>query len=140
MSRTDVCAVALLREDDAALLQLRDDKPGLRAAASWVFPGGHAEEGETFEAVARREFLEETAYSCWTLVPLLTLRDVFYPGWPPYPFHFFLSTYDGKQSWECREGQELRFIEREEAKKIPMPAYQLCLWDLAILYKKALLC
>ena len=139
MSRLDVCAVALLREDDAALLQLRDDKPGLRAAGCWVFPGGHVEQGETMEAGAQREFLEETAYCCRTLVHLLTLQDVFYPGWPPYPLHFFLSTFDGKQGWECREGQELRFVERNEAKKISMPAYQICLWDIAILYKKSLL-
>jgi len=139
VSRPDVCAVALLREDDAALLQLRDDKPGLRAAGCWVFPGGHIEQGETLEAGARREFLEETAYICQTLLPLLALQDSFYPGWPPYPLHFFLSTYDGKQGWECREGQELRFVKRNEAKKISMPAYQLCLWDIAILYKKSLL-
>ena len=91
------------------------------------------------EAGAQREFLEETAYCCRTLVHLLTLQDVFYPGWPPYPLHFFLSTFDGKQGWECREGQELRFVERNEAKKISMPAYQICLWDIAILYKKSLL-
>jgi len=137
VSQPDVCAVALLRGDNAALLQLRDDKPGLRAAGCWVFPGGHAENGETLEAGARREFLEETSYRCRTLIPLLTLQDVFYPGWPSYPLHFFLSSYDGQQRWECREGQELRFVGRDEAEKIPMPAYQVCLWDLAILYKKA---
>ena len=130
--------MALLREDDAALLQLRDTKPGLRASGCWVFPGGHLEPGEALQAGAVREFLEETGYRCQSLSAVLSLQDVFYPGWPAYPLHLFLARYDGKQSWECREGQDLRFVPREEAKSLPMPAYQICLWDLAILYKKHL--
>ena len=50
-----VAGVVLLRDDNAALLQLRDNKPGLNAAGLWVFPGGHCEPGESLEAyIARR--------------------------------------------------------------------------------------
>jgi len=41
-----VGGVVLLRDDNSALLQLRDNKPGLNAAGLWVFPGGHCEPGE----------------------------------------------------------------------------------------------
>src|SRR5207244_7304545 len=57
-----VAGVVLLRDDNSALLQLRDNKPGLNAAGLWVFPGGHCEPGESIEAGARREFREETGY------------------------------------------------------------------------------
>jgi len=62
-----VAGVVLLRDDNAALLQLRDNKPGLNAAGLWVFPGGHCEPGESLEDGARREFLEETGYVCAAL-------------------------------------------------------------------------
>ena len=35
-----VCGVVLLREDGAALLQLRDDRPDIQDPGIWVFPGG----------------------------------------------------------------------------------------------------
>src|SRR5439155_24976223 len=47
-----VGGVVLLRDDNAALLQLRDNKPGLNAAGLWVFPGGHCEPDESLEAGA----------------------------------------------------------------------------------------
>src|ERR1044071_3894179 len=62
-----VGGVVLLRDDHAALMQLRDNKPGLNAAGLWVFPGGHCEPGESLEAGARREFQEETGYVCAAL-------------------------------------------------------------------------
>ena len=67
-----VGGVVLLREDNAALLQLRDNKPGLNAAGLWVFPGGHCEPGESLEAGARREFREETGYDCGELAWVTT--------------------------------------------------------------------
>lgn len=127
-----VCAVALLKEDGSALLQLRDDKPGLRAAGQWVFPGGHVEEGESVDAGARREFLEETTYQCADLQWLASVNDVFYPSWPSYPLHVFVARYDGIQPFRCLEGQDLRFFARADADHLPMPRYQLLLWDLAI--------
>ena len=66
-----VGAVFLLRSNDgASLLQLRDDKPGLRHARQWVPPGGHAKFEEEIDACARREFLEETGYNCTHLYKL----------------------------------------------------------------------
>ncbi len=43
-----------------ALMQLRDDKPGIAAPAKWSFFGGGVDPGEALEQAARREFHEET--------------------------------------------------------------------------------
>ena len=62
--RKRVAGIVLLREPDgAALLQHRDDKPGLPHANLWVPPGGHCDGDESWDACAAREFLEETGYS-----------------------------------------------------------------------------
>lgn len=127
-----VAAVALLRADGAALLQHRDDRPGLRAADQWVFPGGHCEAGEHPAACALREFEEETEYRCAGLDWLATLRDDFMPGWPADLIVVFWTPYDGVQAHRCREGQALAFVPREDAGRYAIPPYQLALWDLAL--------
>lgn len=123
-----VGAVMLLRDDGAALLQLRDAKPGLRNAGLWVPPGGHAEPGEAIEACARREFHEETDYRCGQLQWLCTFEDRV-EGFPPYTLTVFWSRYDGRQRVVCREGQALEFVRREEAEGRAMPQYLRQLWN-----------
>jgi 8-oxo-dGTP pyrophosphatase MutT (NUDIX family) len=125
-----VGTVFLLREDGAALLQLRDNKPGLRNAGVWVPPGGHADPGEDIETCARREFAEETDYTCGELHWLCAFVDEV-PGWPRYQLTVFWSRYDGRQKHTCREGQALEFIRREDVAGKPMPAYITALWDAA---------
>lgn len=127
-----VCAVALLNKQGEALLQHRDEKPGLRASGQWVFPGGHVEPGESLEEGAQREFLEETGYVCSGLKWLLSIDDVFYPEFPSYPLHVFQADYDGVQQVKCMEGQELRFVGLPEASKLPMPTYQKWIWQFAL--------
>jgi len=124
-------AVILLREDGAALLQLRDDKEGLRNAGMWVPPGGHAEPGETIEMCARREFLEETDYNCLDLQWLTEFED-HVEGWSPYQLTVFWTYYDGIQPIRCHEGQALRFVERYLARSYRIPSYLIEIWDLAI--------
>jgi len=126
-----VGAVFLLRSDGAALLQLRDDKPGLRNAGLWVPPGGHAEPGEPIETCARREFREETEYDCDELHWLCAFVDRV-PGWPPYELTLYWSLYDGVQGWACREGQALEFVLRDAMANRPAPDYLTEIWDRAI--------
>ncbi|HIA13642.1 MAG TPA: NUDIX domain-containing protein [Nitrospirales bacterium] len=126
-----VGAVVLLREDGAALLQHRDDKPGLRHASMWVPPGGHAEAGETIVNCARRELREETGYDQADLHWLTAFEDR-EEGWPPYRLTVFWAWYDGLQPVQCREGQALEFIERANAGMYPIPDYLLEVWDLAL--------
>ena len=127
-----VGGIVLLRSDGAALLQHRDNKPGLPHAGLWVFPGGHCEPGEAIEPCARREFLEETGYRCDAVFELETIRELAVEGSPAIHLTVFWSRYDGEQQVRCLEGQALAFIERSQADRHPMPDYLLHLWDKAL--------
>lgn len=128
-----VALVILLREDEAALLQLRDDKPGLPHAGMWGLPGGHCEPGETLEMTARRELQEETGYVCDELHQVLFVEDrKLCETCPPFSLAVFWARYDGKQRLQCREGQAVRFVAPKDAKTHPMPQYLLPIWDEAI--------
>lgn len=56
-------AALLATEDGRYLMQLRDDKPGLRLANHWALFGGAVEAGETGEATLRRELREELSFA-----------------------------------------------------------------------------
>ena len=131
--RRRVAAIILLREPDgAALLQHRDDKPGLPHANLWVPPGGHCEDGEDFPRCARREFHEETGYRCDNL-RLITERDVDgIPHSPPLRLAVYWDVYDGRQAVVCGEGQALEFIPRGRASQVEVPEYLIDLWDQAL--------
>src|SRR5262249_26053495 len=131
-----VCGVVLL-DGAAALLQLRDEKPGLRDAGLWVFPGGHCESGEEPEAGARREFLEETGYSCDALFRLRSWRSHELGYDDSFTVFFFWTLYDGKQRVECREGQDLRFVDRRDAPGLPSREYLVTVWDQALAAMRA---
>jgi 8-oxo-dGTP pyrophosphatase MutT (NUDIX family) len=121
-----VVGVVLLRDDGAALLQHRDEIETISDPGLWVFPGGHVEAGEAPDAGAAREFEEETCYRCGQL-RLLTRLSV-----PEGELVFFWEEYDGRQPVECREGQALQFIPREEVGKLPRQNYLARVWDLAL--------
>lgn len=120
----------LLRGDGAALLQLRDNKPGLRHAGMWVPPGGHAEPGEAPDVCARREMREETEYDCADLRRLTVLEDR--DGYSAHKLTVFWAPFDGVQAIRCHEGQALEFIRRDRAEDYPIPPYFLDIWDLAL--------
>jgi 8-oxo-dGTP pyrophosphatase MutT (NUDIX family) len=128
--RPHVGAVFLLRDDGAALLQHRDDKPGLNHAGLWVPPGGHAEPGEEIAACARREFREETAYACDELHWLTSFED--HVNGQEMELTVFWARYDGLQELVCREGQALEFVARSQAREYPIPAYLVDVWDRAL--------
>ncbi len=126
-----VAAIALLKPDGSALMQLRDDKPGLSHANMWVLPGGHSEPDEPIEQTARREFLEETEYRLGELEWLLRFEDQ-PPDYPLFSVTVFWAMYDGIQRIECHEGQALEFLRREDAAGYAIPDFLLRAWDLAI--------
>lgn len=126
-----VAAVLLLRRDGAALLQHRDDKPGLRHANMWGPPGGHAELGESMDDCAQRELYEETGYDASDLRFLMS-RDDIVEGWPMYRLTMFWCRYDGIQPITCHEGQALAFIERSAATDYPIPDFIINAWDAAL--------
>jgi len=126
-----VAAIWVLRQDGTALLQHRDDKPGLRHAGLWVPPGGHADSGESMPDCARRELREETEYDSSDLRFLMSL-DRTYDDGAVYQATIFWCWYDEVQTIVCHEGQELAFVKRLAAANYPMPAYLLDVWDAAI--------
>jgi 8-oxo-dGTP pyrophosphatase MutT (NUDIX family) len=128
----EVAAIVLLRADGAALLQHRDDKPGLPRPGMWVPPGGHCDPGESPLAAARRELYEETDYHCEDLRWLASFPDDPGPGHATQFLHVFWGVYDGVQAVCCREGQALEFVSRAEAPSLPMPAFVLPVWDHAL--------
>lgn len=131
--RKRIAAVVLLREPDgAALLQHRDDKPGLPHANLWVPPGGHCEEGEAFLPCAAREFYEETEYRCRNLRFLTELDVDEVPNSPPFRLAVYWDVYDGRQTVVCKEGQALEFVPRSRASPLTIPEYLVDLWDQAL--------
>jgi 8-oxo-dGTP pyrophosphatase MutT (NUDIX family) len=127
-----VGGVVLLRQDGAALMQLRDNKPNLNAAGQWVFPGGHCEDQEECCDCARREFLEETGYDCSGLNPLTEFHYISPEGGREYWFSFWWACYDGFTPVYCYEGQEVRFIRPNEIDDKLMPEFVLPVWELAL--------
>lgn len=127
----EVAAIFLFRNDGAALLQKRDDKPTLRYAGMWGMPGGHADVGESMEACIKRELYEETGYQSGDVHWVAEVKDVF-KGWPPYLLTVFWADYDSIQPIQCHEGQEVKFVHRTEAASYQIPTIVLQLWDQAI--------
>ena len=108
--RRTTVGVVLVNDDGHILMQLRDDIPTIADPGCWVNPGGVIDPGETPEAGARREMLEETEYRCGPLT-LAHERVLHRPeGWSERQF-YFLGRYDGVQEVVCHEGQELRFLD-----------------------------
>ena len=58
-----VAAALLVTDNGRYLMQLRDDKPGLRLANHWALFGGAIEPGETPEETIRRELREELEFT-----------------------------------------------------------------------------
>jgi 8-oxo-dGTP pyrophosphatase MutT (NUDIX family) len=129
-----VATVVLLREDGSALMQHRDNKPGLSRAGMWCLPGGQLEPGEPSAAGARRELHEETGYDCRDLHFLAELPDVNEMTGEPYTLIVFWARYDGKQAIACHEGQAMQFLMRSEASSYAMPEIVLRAWDLALAF------
>lgn len=137
-AKVRVAGVVLLRENGAALLQHRDDKPGLSASGQWVFPGGHCETSESCRDCARREFLEETGYDCTDLRPLIEFPHTCPATGRSLTMSFWWAQYDGITPTHCYEGQELRFLAREEIARHLIPDYILRVWDFALVAEKTL--
>jgi ADP-ribose pyrophosphatase YjhB (NUDIX family) len=71
-----VAVGVICRVDEGIVLLRRGIEPGY---GRWVFPGGYVDRGETLEAAARREVLEEVHLD----VRITTLVNVYsYPGRP----------------------------------------------------------
>jgi 8-oxo-dGTP pyrophosphatase MutT (NUDIX family) len=73
-------AKVILIDADGSVLLFRGGDPARPDAGTWWFPpGGGVEPGETVEAAARREVLEETGLALGELGPAVGRRRVEFP-------------------------------------------------------------
>lgn len=105
--------VILVRKDGAVLMQHRDNKPGIFYPDYWCYPAGNVEPEEEFESAAKRELTEETGYIPQEIFPLVEEVYVRTDG-QDVTRHIFWTIYDGKQEIHCNEGQEMKFVTKDE--------------------------
>lgn len=85
---------------------------GKERAGFWEFPGGKQEPGEEIEDTLRRELKEELDVCCGKLLPLRTC---------PHEYEdlcvelHFIHVLDFSGEPKSNDGQELRWVSREEA-------------------------
>jgi 8-oxo-dGTP diphosphatase len=108
--------------EDRKLLLVRHKKRG------WEVPGGHVEEGESYEQAMRRELQEEAQVECGTLSCLGYLKkealeeapkDCSYPH--PLSYCLFYSSYITEKSKFTGDNSivESKLVDFEEASKSP---------------------
>lgn len=105
-------ANVILIKDGQALMQLRDNKPGLPFANLWCVPGGGLNKGESAKKAVTREFKEETGYKLKNPIFLKEYTYEFIEGNPKVTF--FYEKYDGQQKIQCFEGQKMEFKSAKE--------------------------
>lgn len=103
----------IIRKDGAILFQLRDDKAEIAYPNYWGIPMGRVEDGEDYKKAAIRELTEETDYIPEDIEELATLEvDHYWEG--KLQHHIYWTMYDGEQTINCNEGQEMRFLQLDE--------------------------
>ena len=113
-----VAAVLLIDADNRILLAQRPE--GKSMAGLWEFPGGKVEQGETPEYALMRELKEEldimTGADC--LQPLLFASHSY------DDFHLLMPLF-ACRTWkgtpQAQEGQQLKWVQKNELKDYPMP-------------------
>ena len=110
MSSLDEISAVCLINGDSYLFQLRDNIE-IRSRGKWVLPGGKKNQTETSKDAAIREFYEETNYKLKTILPIgrYYINEYFYKS---FYLSLFFSYFIPNQKIYCREGQKLKFINK----------------------------
>ena len=110
MTSLDEISAVCLINGDSYLFQLRDKK-AIRSSGKWVLPGGKKNQTETSKDAAIREFYEETNYKLKTILPIgrYYINEFFYKS---FYLSLFFSYFIPNQKIYCREGQALKFINK----------------------------
>ncbi|MFN8374561.1 MAG: NUDIX domain-containing protein [Anaerolineae bacterium] len=117
-----VASAILCNAQGEILLQLRDDKPGLRYPNYWTLFGGTIEDGETPAAGIHRELMEELK---------ITLSLTYWKAFrcPVRSVEGTMTTYNhvfvGQMTQDIAhltllEGQAMRFFTRSQAKTLTL--------------------
>ncbi len=102
MDRPKVGIGVIIRKEKKVLLGKRKNAHG---SGDWCFPGGHLEYGESWEACARRETLEETGLELGELSFLTATNDIFTEEEKHYITLFMVGEYVGGKP-ECMEPEK----------------------------------
>lgn len=114
---------AILERDGRFLLVLRRDPP---SADMYAFPGGRAEDGETPDQTALREFEEETGISAFNPQLFATYDLKTHAADGSTSSHFFLSVFTVEADRECvavasDDAAALGWYTVEEIRRLPVP-------------------
>ncbi|MDP3837245.1 MAG: NUDIX hydrolase [bacterium] len=119
---TKVAFVRLRQENKVLLLQ----EGGRLAMGLWCFPGGHVDEGESFEQAAAREAQEESGYQI-SLGPIIFQSHISkeeYKGARRDEDIIELVIFDGNitagELTKDEQALDIRWLSPEEAVKLPL--------------------
>ena len=113
MTKKKVANVIILDDNDQFLI-IKRTKTAPSHPLHWDLPGGHVEEGESFEEAAVREALEETN---------LEVSDL-QPAKVPDSFRNFFITKKYSGNIEFKENPESGFIEHNDYKWVTLEKYK----------------
>jgi 8-oxo-dGTP diphosphatase len=118
------------KKDQAALLQLRDNKKNIIYPNRWGSPGGHVNKGESYLECARRELLEETGYLSKKLKYLKTFNQNYHNK--IIKVKIFYDFFDSRKKFFCYEGKKIQFVNRKKAEKYKVINIVTESWDLIL--------
>jgi 8-oxo-dGTP diphosphatase len=121
-----VVAAALFDDEGRVLLAQRPE--GKSMAGLWEFPGGKIETGETPEEALIRELYEELGI----VIAGENLKPLKFASHSYEDFHLLMPLY-ACYMWagvlESKEGQSLKWVERNRLHDFPAPAADIPLFD-----------
>lgn len=102
MDRPKVGIGVIIKKGNEILLGQRTNAHG---SGDWCFPGGHLEYGESWEACARRETLEETGLELSEISFLTATNDIFAEEGKHYITLFMIADHPGGEP-DCLEPEK----------------------------------
>jgi len=132
-----VVAAVILNEKEQILLQLRDQKEGIRSPGKWSLPGGFRKPTETSIQAVKREVFEETSLVLTNPYYFANLIDIF-EGSKYISIDFYFEKINFPYKLEINEGQDLKFFNLSDAVhlNINKHIHLICLYAFELLKTK----